>query len=114
MKSGLEQSVILSPLEVDNTFLGAVAENYAAASLAALGYPLYYWQSDSIAEVDFVIQKEGKIIPVEVKAGSHSKSRSLSVFAEKYKNEYAIRISAKNFGFENRIKSIPLYAVFCI
>jgi Holliday junction resolvase-like predicted endonuclease len=114
MKSGLEQGVILSGLETDNIFLGPIAENYVAANLAARGYPLYYWQSDNSAEVDFVIQKEGKIIPVEVKSGIHTRSRSLSVFAGKYKNDYAIRVSAKNFGFENNIKSVPLYAVFCI
>jgi predicted AAA+ superfamily ATPase len=64
--------------------------------------------------VDFIIQKDTQIIPVEVKAGIRVKSRSLSVFTEKYPCDYAIRISAKNFGFENRIKSVPLYAVFCM
>ena len=104
---------------MDNTFLGALAENYVAVSLNALGHPgvttpLYYWQSDNTAEVDFIIQKDEQIIPVEVKAGTHVKSRNLSVFDEKYGYDYAIRISARNFGFENRIKSVPLYAVFCI
>jgi predicted AAA+ superfamily ATPase len=114
MKSNFPQNMVLSPLDIDNSFLGALAENYVAAMLAASGHSLYYWQSDNTAEVDFVIQKEDKIIPVEVKAGLHTKSRSLSVFFEKYKPEYAIRISAKIFGFENNIKSVPLYAVFCI
>jgi predicted AAA+ superfamily ATPase len=114
MKSGFPREMILSALDADNVFLGAIAENYTAAALAAGGYPLYYWQSDNTAEVDFVIQKGGAVIPIEVKSGLHTKSRSLSVFTEKYKPEYAIRISAKNFGFENNIKSVPLYAVFCI
>jgi predicted AAA+ superfamily ATPase len=68
----------------------------------------------STAEVDFVIQKGGAVIPVEVKAGVHVKPRSLSVFRGKNGNDYAIRISAKNFGFENNIKSVPLYAAFCV
>jgi predicted AAA+ superfamily ATPase len=127
MKAGLETGTILSPLETNSRFMGAVAENYVAAVLAASGHPLYYWQSGNTAEIDFLLQKEGNIIPVEVKAGMHIKSRSLSVFAGKYKTEYAIRISAKNFGFEKsssssgeqngtplRIKSVPLYAAFCI
>jgi hypothetical protein len=42
------------------------------------------------------------------------KSKSLGVYIEKYKPEYAIRISARNFGFANNIKSVPLYAVHCI
>jgi predicted AAA+ superfamily ATPase len=114
MKANLEPGTIFSPLETDGVFMGAVAENYAAAALAASGHPLYYWQSGNSAEVDFLLQREGHVIPVEVKAGLHTKSRSLSVFCGKYKPEYAIRISAKNFGFENSVKSVPLYAVFCI
>jgi predicted AAA+ superfamily ATPase len=114
MKAGLDTLTILSPLETNNRFMGAVTENYVASELTANGHPLYYWQSDDTAEVDFLLQREGGIIPVEVKAGIHTKSRSLSVFTERYKTPYAIRISAKNFGFENNIKSVPLYAVFCV
>jgi hypothetical protein len=54
------------------------------------------------------------VIPVEVKKGRHNRSKSLGVFIEKYRLEYAVRISKKNFGFENGIKSVPLYAVFCM
>jgi predicted AAA+ superfamily ATPase len=114
MKAGLEAGTILSPLEPDNRFMGAVAENYTAAALAASGYPLYYWQSGNTAEIDFVLQKDGAVIPLEVKAGTNTKSRSLSVFAGKYHPPWSIRVSAKNFGFENGIKSVPLYAVFCV
>jgi predicted AAA+ superfamily ATPase len=113
-KAGLEAGLILSPLETHSRFMGAVAENYTAAALTASGHPLYYWQSGNTAEIDFLLQKDNRVIPVEVKAGPHIKSRSLSVFEEQYKSELAIRISAKNFGFENGIKSVPLYAVFCI
>jgi uncharacterized protein len=114
MKSGLSQSTILSNLEIDNTFMGALAENYVAATLASNGYPLYYWQSENTAEIDFVIQKDDLVIPIEVKAGKRVKSRSLSVYRGKYTPEYAIRISTKNFGFEEGIKSVPVYAAFCI
>jgi predicted AAA+ superfamily ATPase len=85
-----------------------------AAALAASGYPLFYWQSGNTAEIDFVLQKDGAVIPLEVKAGTNTKSRSLSVFAGKYHPPWSIRVSAKNFGFENGIKSVPLYAVFCV
>ena len=73
-----------------------------------------YWQSEGKAEVDFVLQIDGNAVPIEVKKGRHSRAKSLGVFMEKYKSQYAIRISKKNFGFENNIKSVPLYAVFCI
>ena len=114
MKSGIAQQTILSNIEIDNTFLGAIAENYVAQALNTKGHPLYYWESQSVAEIDFVIQQEEKVIPIEVKAGVRTRSKSLAVYREKYNPEYCIRISAKNFGFENGIKSVPLYAVFLI
>lgn len=114
MKSGIAHQTILSSLEIDNTFLGAIAENYVAQSLVAQNHPLYYWESSGIAEIDFVIQQEDRVIPIEVKAGKRVKSKSLFYFREKYSTNESIRISAKNFGFENSIKSIPLYSVFCI
>jgi hypothetical protein len=67
-----------------------------------------------LAEVDFVLDLTDGIIPVEVKAAENVRSKSLNVYVEKYKPPYAIRMSAKNFGFENAIKSVPLYAAHCI
>lgn len=114
MQSGIVTQVILSPLETDNTFLGAIAENYVAQAFAANLIPLLYWKNDNTAEVDFVIQKGVDIIPVEVKAGIRVRSKSMNVFMTKYKCAYGIRISKKNFGFANGIKAVPLYAAFCI
>jgi predicted AAA+ superfamily ATPase len=105
---------ILSSVDEDNTFLGAMTENYVAQCFAVKEYNLYYWNSEGKAEVDFVLQKETEVIPIEVKKGRRNRSKSLGVFVEKYKSPYSIRISAKNFGFENNIKSVPLYAVWCI
>jgi predicted AAA+ superfamily ATPase len=114
MRSGMPRQIILSPIEEDNTFLGAMTENYVSQTFASKGYPLLYRQSGNTAEVDFVLQKEDKIIPVEVKKGKRTRSISMKIFSQKYNASYAIRISKKNFGFENGIKSVPLYAVFCI
>ncbi len=114
MKSGMAQSTVLSDLESNSPFIGAIAENYVAVALATNGYPLFYWQQDNTAEIDFLIQKESLVIPVEVRSGLRTKSRSLSVYREKYAPEVCIRISMKNFGFENGIRSVPLYAAFCI
>ena len=75
----------------------------------------FYWETNGNAEVDFVIQdNEGNIIPIEVKAAENVRAKSLNVFVKRYNVPYAMRISAKNFGFENNIKSVPLYSVFCI
>ena len=62
----------------------------------------------------FFIYTNDGVIPLEVKAGDTTKSKSLNTFIEKYNPKYSIRISTKNFGYENNIKSVPLYAAFCI
>jgi predicted AAA+ superfamily ATPase len=114
LRSEIPLQTILSTIETDNTFLGSMTENYVAQCFKAKKYRLAYWQSEGKAEVDFILQIDGKVVPIEVKKGKRNRSKSLGVFMEKYKSEYAIRISKKNFGFENKIKSVPLYAVFCI
>ena len=110
MKSGLSQQTVLSG--EGNTFMGAVTENYVAQQLAAKGYDLYYWESSSTAELDFVLQKGNQIVGVEVKKGEHVRSRSLSVFVDSYKPAYSVRLSLKNFGEKDGLKSVPLYAAF--
>ena len=77
-------------------------------------YELFYWESDSNAEVDFAIMKKGRIIPIEVKANTNVRSYSLNAYIKKYAPEYAIRVSGKNFGLENGIKSVPQYAAYLI
>ena len=114
LHSRIPLQTMLSPIEVHNIFLGSMAENYVAQAFVNKGYDLFYWHSEGKAEIDFVLQIQDSVIPVEVKKGHRNRSRSLGVFAKKYKSPYAIRISKKNFGFENDIKSVPLYAVFCI
>ena len=85
------------------------AENYVATQLA-----LIYWESGNQVEVDFILYNDDGIIPIEVKANDNIGSQSLNVYMKRYQPKYAIRISTKNFGFDNNIKSIPLYATFCI
>ena len=94
--------------------MGPLTEHYVANELRKNNYELYYWESNGEAELDFLIQKGMDIIPIEVKTSLHTKSRSLDLYVKRYNPKYAIRISEKNFGFENNIKSVPLYAVFCI
>ena len=114
MQSGIATQAILSPIETENAFLGAVAENYVAQAFTSNLIPLLYWKNDNTAEVDFVIQKGIDVIPIEVKSGLRVRSKSVSIFLKQYQCPYAIRLSKKNFGYENNIKSVPLYAAFCI
>ena len=101
-------------LSEEGVFSGGLAENYIACQLKANGYKLFYWESENRAEVDFLIQKSNGVIPVEVKANLHSKSKSLEIYKSKYKPEYSIRVSGKNFGSGNGIQAIPLYAAYLI
>jgi predicted AAA+ superfamily ATPase len=114
-KLGIAAQLILSESMEMNFFKGSLIENYIANSLVCNGFDCYYWESEGKAEVDFVIQtKDGKCIPIEVKSSDNVRSKSLNQYIMKYKPAFSIRISTKNFGFENKIKSIPHYASFCI
>ena len=95
-------------------FKGGLTENYVFNQLSVNGLSTYYWTSKSDAEIDFITRINKDVVPIEVKSGENTRSRSLSVYMQQFKPAHAIRISAKNFGFENNIKSVPLYAVFCI
>lgn len=109
--SNLEYSEIL--LDKNEMFKGVLTENYIACSLYPNSKELYYYNFDRY-EIDFLIKIDGDIIPVEVKSGRRTSSKSLKEYIKKYNPNFSIRISSKNFGFENNIKSVPLYAVFCI
>ncbi len=100
--------------DTDFMFKGAIAENYIAEELNSMDIPLIYWKSTGNAEIDFLLTTSDGIIPIEVKASKRTQSKSLKVYIQEYEPKYAIRISAKNFGFKNNIKSIPLYAAFCL
>lgn len=113
-KSGTLPQDILVNSSISDRARGLLAENYVAEQLVAQGYRLNYWESGGKAELDFVIRQNDSVVPVEVKSADNVRARSLKVFIDKYSPSYSIRISAKNFGFENGIKSIPLYAVFCL
>jgi hypothetical protein len=111
------QNVLIDDIILDNNssnFKGGLAENYVNNQLIANNLLAYYWTSKYDAEVDFITRIGKDIIPIEVKSGENVRAKSLSVYMEQFKPNYAIRISAKNFGLENNIKSVPLYAVFCI
>ena len=105
---------ILYMVEELNDFKGGMTENYVNVQLSINGYNTYYWQSERGAEIDFIIQREGKLIPIEVKSADNTRAKSLKVYMDTFKPEYAIKLSSKNFGFEDNKKIVPLYAAFCI
>lgn len=109
--SNLDYREIL--LEKNEMFKGVLTENYIACEFYTKRRELYYYSFDKY-EIDFLIKIDGEIIPVEVKSGKRTTSKSLNEYIKKYNPKFSIRISSKNFGLENNIKSVPLYAAFCI
>lgn len=113
-KKDLVANDILYMAEELNDFKGGMAENYVNVQLSINGYHTYYWESARGTEIDFVIQRNEQLIPIEVKSADNTRAKSLKVYMETYDPEYAIKLSAKNFAFEDNKKTVPLYAAFCI
>jgi len=113
-KLAISQSMLLNDKTLDSITKGALAEQYLANELINNGHKLYYWQTESNSEVDFILQLDDTFIPIECKSADNTQSKSLKLFVDKYNPKYSIRVSSKNFGFNNNIKSVPLYAAWCI
>ncbi len=113
-KKELAANDILYMVEELNDFKGGMAENYVNVQLSINGYHTYYWESKRGAEIDFVIQRDGQLIPIEFKSADNTRAKSLKVYMDTYKPSYAIKLSTKNFAFEDNKKIVPLYAAFCI
>ena len=114
-QKGIRAEDVLFMEEELQSFKGGMTENYVHVQLTLSGFRPFFWRNDKgTSEVDFVISLDGKLIPVEVKSGGIVSSASLNEYVKLYRPAYAIRLSEKNFGFENGIRSVPLYAAFCI
>jgi predicted AAA+ superfamily ATPase len=91
------------------SYQGYVAENFVAQELRAAGdKTLYCWQGRT-AEVEFLLEKEGEIIPVEVKSGWVTQSKSLKVYAERYHPLKTYILSANNINQRNISRYLPIY-----
>lgn len=92
---------------------GAFAENFAAQTLEALGArSLHYWKNPSgDAEVDFLHPSGSKILPLEIKAGTNVRSRSLGFYTARFQPPLALRASLQNLRRDRAILNIPLYAL---
>lgn len=113
-KKDLSPNDILYMVEDINDFKGGMVENYVNTQLLINGYKTYYWESERGAEIDFIIQRNNQLIPIEVKSADNTRAKSLKVYMETFNPAYAIKLSIKNFGFEDGKKTVPLYAAFCI
>ena len=94
-KKDLAANDILYMVEELNDFKGGMTENYVNVQLAINGYNTYYWESERGAEIGFVIQRDGQLIPIEVKSADNTRAKSLKVYMDTYKPAYAIKLPRK-------------------
>lgn len=117
--SGLRISDLLVANNVDMLNKGNIAEAFAGLEMMkyANAYekkPIYYWHREkrgSSAEVDYLVEVQGNVIPVEIKSGSTGKMQSMYRFLEEKKAPWGLRLSLENFSAYDRIRVIPLYAI---
>lgn len=106
-------------LEGDTTYIhfkGALTENYVMTQLQCMGVNSYFWRTKADAEIDFITDYEGMLLPIEVKSADNTKAKSLHMFCNRYNPKVAVKTSMKNVGDnmdkETHIWSIPLYSLF--
>ncbi|MDR2119122.1 MAG: ATP-binding protein [Tannerellaceae bacterium] len=112
--AGLHVRTVIEGNDIFTEFKGALTEQYVMQQLRLKSERLVaYWTNErSTSEVDFVIQEDGDVIPIEVKAGENLKARSFKLFCEKYKPAKAIRTSLSDYHEESWMTNLPLYAIF--
>ncbi|MEL6538288.1 MAG: DUF4143 domain-containing protein, partial [Bacteroidota bacterium] len=103
------------PNGVFREYNGAFVENFVAQELVAEGQEkLFYWTSKSDAEIDFILDSDDQVFPVEVKSGLNRHKKSLHSYEEKYAPGAVFRLSPRNFDHSGSFYNLPLYATFLL
>lgn len=112
----ISSEIIIKPTALFSEYNGAFIENFVATELKniELYKDLYYWTSNSDAEVDFIFQRDDKIYPLEVKSGLNRNIKSLRSYANRFNPDIILRTSPRNYTKDNDFINIPLYAVCAI
>ena len=110
---GLDQQSLLNGNAIFTEFKGALTEQYVMQEIRTMSTDFIgYWTNDrSTAEVDFIVQKDGRVIPIEVKAEDNLRSKSFKFFCTTYSPELAIRTSMRPYMKESWMTNIPLYGI---
>lgn len=111
--SKLNVKTVVDGATLFEEFKGALTEQFVCQQLVATGKlaPRYWSAENSLGEVDFLYDYEGRVVPVEVKAETNLKGKSLSSFAKKYGIERSLRLSLAGFKDQGWVVNVPLYAV---
>ena len=114
-KAGVYYRTILEGDEGFTGFKGALTENYVQNQLKTKGYEPFYWRSGNQAELDFLIESRGKIVPIEVKSATNTMAKSYRQFCRKYNIQTGFKLSLKNIGVNEEngttTVSLPLYLI---
>ena len=108
-QSGINAASFVSN-ERENTLSGIFFENFVANELIAKGHKLFYWRGKASAELEFIIESDNKLYPIDVKKGRGTLN-SLKKFSYHNKFEYAIKVSKNNYGYnaEQKLLTVPFY-----
>jgi len=111
-KGNLDIQTLIEDQSLFEEFKGAITEQYILQQLKSIDQlPVYYWSAEkATAEIDFVIQYQNKIIPIEVKSAENLKAKSLKTYHQKYNPETSIRTSLSDYRKEEWLVNLPLYA----
>ena len=109
----LQADTIIDGNRIFEEFKGAIAEQYVLQQFKTIkDLPVFYWSNEtSRAEIDFVIQIKSDVVPVEVKAERNLQAKSLKVYMEKFKPNYAIRTSMADYKKTDNLIDLPLYVI---
>ena len=115
---GLGYKDFLGETDTIKTFKGAIVENYVMNELVNYGYSPYFWRSGNTAELDFLLEVDGEIVPVEVKSAANTQAKSYKQFCKKYNPRRGYKLSLKNLATNDCegtvIISLPLYLTWRI
>ena len=111
--TNLQADTIIDGNRIFEEFKGAIAEQYVLQQFKTIkDLPVFYWSNEtSRAEIDFVIQIKSDVVPVEVKAERNLQAKSLKVYMEKFKPNYAIRTSMADYKKTDNLIDLPLYTL---
>jgi predicted AAA+ superfamily ATPase len=108
----LDIKSLLAGNDLFEAFKGALTQQYVLQQLLASASGVYYWSPENArAEIDFLLQIGGKIIPVEAKAAENLRAKSLRTYCQKYQPEMAIRTSLSDYRRQEWMTNLPLYAI---
>lgn len=115
-KLGISYSQVTNQGLELGTFKGAIAENFVMTQLMTLGFTPYFWRSGNTAELDFIVENESKIYPLEVKSATNTQAKSYRAFCSKYSIDKGFKLSLKNIASNEELGTetinLPLYLIW--